>query len=171
MPHPPGVRFTVISILRLNRLRMRSRSIKGWCLVRRTRLPWPRGRRRFARVESAMEGTAASIGLETEPGVVMGTVAYMSPEQVKGQTADARSDIFSLGCVLYEMVAGRQPFEGKTAPERFAAILQDAPSPLPGNTGTLRPGVARHQTEGCGRAGRDRLHHLLGSRGRRLLRG
>jgi serine/threonine-protein kinase len=67
-------------------------------------------------------------GLEqTEPGVVLGTVGYMSPEQVKGEPADARSDIFSLGCVLYEMLSGRRAFRGGTSPEVLAAILRDQP--------------------------------------------
>jgi serine/threonine protein kinase len=52
---------------------------------------------------------------ETEPGVVLGTVGYMSPEQVKGEPADARSDIFALGCVLYEMLSGRRAFRGDSS--------------------------------------------------------
>ena len=67
---------------------------------------------------------------ETEPGVVLGTVGYMSPEQVRGEPADARSDIFSLGCVLYELLSGRRPFGGATAPEVQAAILRDEPAPV-----------------------------------------
>ncbi|HTL46409.1 MAG TPA: protein kinase [Vicinamibacterales bacterium] len=66
--------------------------------------------------------------IETEPGLVLGTVGYMSPEQVTGAPADERSDIFSLGCVLYEMLAGHRPFEGSTPAETFAAILRDHPS-------------------------------------------
>jgi eukaryotic-like serine/threonine-protein kinase len=64
----------------------------------------------------------------TEPGSVMGTVGYMSPEQVSGLPADARSDIFSLGCVLYEMVTGTRPFAGRTGGETLAAILRDEPA-------------------------------------------
>ena len=59
--------------------------------------------------------------------MVMGTVGYMSPEQVRGEEADATSDIFSFGCVLYEMVTGRRAFARQTAAETMAAILQDEP--------------------------------------------
>ena len=62
----------------------------------------------------------ASLG--TEPGVVMGTVGYMSPEQVKGQSADHRSDIFSFGAILYEMLSGRRAFRGDSAVETMSAI-------------------------------------------------
>jgi serine/threonine protein kinase len=64
---------------------------------------------------------------ETEAGKVMGTVGYMSPEQVRGEQAGAPSDIFSLGVVLYEMVAGRRPFSGNTAPETMSAVLTADP--------------------------------------------
>ena len=81
----------------------------------------------------------------TEPGSVMGTVGYMSPEQVSGVAADARSDIFSLGCVLHEMVSGARPFAGRTHGEVLAAILRDEPPDLSGRA--LPPelvGVIRH---------------------------
>ncbi len=64
------------------------------------------------------------------PGMVMGTVTYMSPEQTRGLVVDARSDIFSLGVVLYEMLTGRVPFDGATATDVMAAILQLEPAPL-----------------------------------------
>jgi hypothetical protein len=64
---------------------------------------------------------------QTEPGVLMGTVGYMSPEQARGLPADTRSDIFSLGCVLYEMLAGRRAFSRPTAPETLTAIMNDDP--------------------------------------------
>ncbi len=66
----------------------------------------------------------------TEAGVVMGTPRYMSPEQTRGEKVDARTDIFSLGVMLYEMVTGRAPFAGATTGEVIAAILRDKPPPL-----------------------------------------
>ena len=73
------------------------------------------------------EGSAPT---ETEPGTVMGTVGYMSPEQVRGGIAEAPSDIFSLGCVLYEMIAGRRAFSRGTAVQTMSAILEQHPPPL-----------------------------------------
>jgi serine/threonine-protein kinase len=66
----------------------------------------------------------------TLPGIVMGTPRYMSPEQARGEKVDARSDLFSLGVMLYEMIAGRPPFAGATPSDVMAAILRDEPPPL-----------------------------------------
>jgi Tol biopolymer transport system component len=63
----------------------------------------------------------------TQPGCVIGTPAYMSPEQARGKPADKRSDIWSFGCVLFEMLAGRQPFEGQTVSDMLANVLQGEP--------------------------------------------
>jgi len=83
----------------------------------------------------------------TEAGMVLGTVGYMSPEQVRGGHVDAPSDLFSLGCVLYEMVAGRRAFSRETAPQTMTAILESTPPPLgegdPEIPGTLDRTVAR----------------------------
>src|SRR5262245_35353593 len=64
----------------------------------------------------------------TDPGTVMGTVGYMSPEQVRGQTADHRSDIFSFGTILHEMLSGRRAFRRETMAETMTAILKEDPS-------------------------------------------
>jgi serine/threonine protein kinase len=68
--------------------------------------------------------------LHSDPGIMMGTPRYMSPEQIRGKQVDARADIFSLGVVLYEMAAGRVPFDGGAAGEVVAAILNHEPEPL-----------------------------------------
>ena len=70
--------------------------------------------------------------LQTRPGLVLGTARYMSPEQARGQKVDARSDIWSLGVVLYEMVGGSPPFRGETPSDCIAAILTTEPPSLSG---------------------------------------
>ena len=72
-------------------------------------------------------GTVAASPTTSSPGAVMGTAAYMSPEQARGEPVDGRSDLFSLGAVLYEMVAGRPAFSGDTASAILRAILNDTP--------------------------------------------
>ena len=67
---------------------------------------------------------------ETSPGAIMGTTGYMSPEQAQGESVDARTDIFSLGVVLYEMVAGQPPFKGKTDSHTRVSIIDHEPAPL-----------------------------------------
>ena len=73
----------------------------------------------------------------TRLGVIVGTPAYMSPEQVEGRTIDHRTDIFSLGTLLYEMATGQKPFQGRSSAELASAILRDTPRPI----GELRAGV------------------------------
>ncbi len=82
-------------------------------------------------VDTLGTGTATVEQL-TVPGEILGTTSYMSPEQITGQPLDARSDLFSLGAILYEMLSGRRPFEGETVPETLAAILRDQPSRIDG---------------------------------------
>ena len=80
--------------------------------------------------EPAERSVAPTVLEGTDPGIVMGTAGYMSPEQVRGLPVDHRSDIFSFGCVLYEMVTGRRAFAGATAADTMAAILtQEPPGP------------------------------------------
>ena len=75
-------------------------------------------------------GLTATLTLETRPGAILGTVQYMSPEQVRGQPADARSDIFAFGCVLYEMLTGTRTFARDSAAETMTAILKEEPGDM-----------------------------------------
>jgi serine/threonine protein kinase/Tfp pilus assembly protein PilF len=76
------------------------------------------------------ETHSPTVSRYTDPGAVMGTAGYMSPEQVRGRDVDTRSDVFALGCVLYEMVSGRGPFRHEEVADCMAAILRDDPPPL-----------------------------------------
>ena len=91
----------------------------------------------------------------TEEGSIVGTVAYMSPEQAEGRKVDARSDIFSFGSVLYEMVTGRRPFEGATKMSTISAILQKEPPP-PGGLAPNLPAELEKIILRCLRKDRDR---------------
>ena len=79
----------------------------------------------------------------TEPGLVMGTLGYMSPEQVKGKPADARSDIFAFGAILYEMLSGSRAFQRDTAAESMSAILREEPPDLSATNKNIQPGLER----------------------------
>jgi WD40 repeat protein len=79
----------------------------------------------------------------TEPGVVMGTLGYMSPEQVKGKPADARSDIFAFGAILYEMLSGQRAFHRDSAAETMSAILREEPPDLSTTNKNVQPGLDR----------------------------
>ena len=80
---------------------------------------------------SDLDGAARKLA-ETNPGVLMGTMKYLSPEQARGKDVDTRSDIFSFGIVLYEMIAGRVPFDGESMPDVWAAILNQEPASIRG---------------------------------------
>ncbi|MGE5412973.1 MAG: protein kinase domain-containing protein, partial [Syntrophomonadaceae bacterium] len=79
----------------------------------------------------------------TEPGVVMGTLGYMAPEQVRGKPADARSDIFAFGAILYEMLSGKRAFQGDTAADTMSAILKEDPPDLSITNQSISPGLER----------------------------
>ena len=84
-----------------------------------------------------------SATLGTDPGVVMGTVGYMSPEQVRGEPADHRTDIFSFGAILYEITSGKRAFERPTPAEKMAAILNEEPSAISQIEGSTTPELLR----------------------------
>jgi TolB-like protein len=92
---------------------------------------------------SGRDDTALTSLGNTQSGMVMGTPAYMSPEQVSGRPLDHRTDIFSLGVVLHEMATGRQPFKGNSSGELMSAILRDDPAPVTDSRPDLPGDLAR----------------------------
>jgi Tol biopolymer transport system component len=86
-------------------------------------------------------GTTATSASSTQAGAVMGTMGYMSPEQLRGPAADARSDIFAFGCVLYEMLSGRPPFLKATGADTVSAVLLEEPPGLDSSGSKLPPGL------------------------------
>jgi Tol biopolymer transport system component len=86
---------------------------------------------------------AATLEMNTTPGTVLGTVGYMSPEQLRGQDVDARSDIFGLGAVMYEMFSGARAFKGNTAVETMSAILKEDPPDLTSLSAGASPAIDR----------------------------
>ncbi len=105
----------------------------------------------FGLAKLAPMGAAAAAGDEvtatsprhTMPGVVLGTAGYMSPEQVRGNEIDARTDIFALGAILYEMLSGRRAFKGESSVETMNAILKEEPLELDTQTLKVSPGLER----------------------------
>jgi serine/threonine protein kinase len=89
------------------------------------------------------DGDETTIANETEPGKVMGTVGYMSPEQIRGSAVDHRADIFAFGAILYEMLTGKRAFQRRTPAESMTAILNDEPPALSQSAQNIPPGLQR----------------------------
>ena len=90
-------------------------------------------------IDSSSSPTFTS--LATQAGVIIGTAAYMSPEQAKGKSVDSRTDVWAFGCVLYEMLSGKRAFHGETATDTLAAVIRAEPdwSKLPADTPAETP--------------------------------
>ena len=115
-----------------------------------------------AKLVQAAENDAATVGATlTGAGVVVGTVGYMAPEQVRGETVDHRADIFALGVVMHELLSGTRPFQRDTHPETLTAILKNDPADLPPG---VPPAVARVVSRCLEKRPEDRFHsaHDLG---------
>ena len=101
----------------------------------------------LAKLTSAAHGTSQTEvptrKVNTDPGTVMGTMGYMSPEQLKGQQIDHRSDIFSFGAILYEMLSGKRAFRGDSMAETMSAILREDPPDLSETNKTVSPALER----------------------------
>ena len=102
------------------------------------------GLAKLTRPEASSDSAdAPTMQAATEPGVVMGTVGYMSPEQVRGKPADHRSDIFAFGAILYEMLSGKRAFHGETAADTMSAILKEETPELSESARNVPPGLER----------------------------
>ena len=88
------------------------------------------GLAKLLRDDSNPDASHLETRAETKDGVILGTMPYMSPEQIQGKKLDHRSDIFSFGIILYEMITGRRPFSGETSAELISSILRDTPEPI-----------------------------------------
>jgi eukaryotic-like serine/threonine-protein kinase len=94
-------------------------------------------------VVDSVENAATMTAPGTQPGAVLGTVGYMSPEQVRGEAADRRSDIFSLGAILYELASGRRAFQGESSVETLNAIMKDDPPEISTTNKNIPPALDR----------------------------
>jgi WD40 repeat protein len=101
------------------------------------------GLAKLTRPEGDAGADTATVQVNTEPGQIMGTVGYMSPEQVRGKPADHRSDIFSFGSILYEMLSGQRAFRGESPAETMSAIVKDDPAELSETARNVPPALER----------------------------
>jgi Tol biopolymer transport system component len=102
----------------------------------------------LAKLTGAGDGTQSQTEvptrrIDTDPGVVMGTIGYMSPEQLRGKVADHRSDIFSFGAILYEMLSGNRAFRGESTADTMSAILREDPPDLSATNKNIAPALER----------------------------
>jgi serine/threonine protein kinase/Tol biopolymer transport system component len=109
--------------------------------------------------EADADGPTASYQRQTDPGHVLGTVGYMSPEQVRGQTADARSDIFAAGVILYEMLTGKPAFRKTTSADTMSAILNEDPPSVSQIAPSVPPGLQRIVSRCLAKNPAQRLQH------------
>ena len=101
------------------------------------------GLAKLTRPEATDSGDEPTVQVATEAGMVMGTVGYMSPEQVRGKSADQRSDLFSVGAILYEMISGKRAFHGETSADTMSAILKEETPELSETARNVPPGLER----------------------------
>ena len=101
------------------------------------------GLAKLTRTEPDPDKTLASTDFQSDPGTVLGTVGYMSPEQVRGKPTDGRSDLFSFGAILYEMLSGKRAFRGETAAETMSAIFKEEPPDLTETNRSVAPALER----------------------------
>ncbi len=101
------------------------------------------GLAKFTHPETNISDEAPTMQVATEAGTVMGTAGYMSPEQVRGKPTDARSDIFSFGAILYEMLSGKRAFHGDSAADTMSAILKEEPADLSETNRNVSPALER----------------------------
>jgi Tol biopolymer transport system component len=101
------------------------------------------GLAKLTRSEGTESGDALTQTVQSDPGTVLGTVGYMSPEQVRGKPADARSDLFSFGAILYEMLSGKRAFHGESPAETMSAIVKEEPPELTETNRNVPPALER----------------------------
>ena len=101
------------------------------------------GLAKLIRPDGSSEDEGQTVTAGTGAGMVLGTIGYMSPEQVRAQPVDARTDLFTLGVILYEMVSGKRAFHGSTPADTMSAILREEPEPLTASTTSVPPALDR----------------------------